>query len=145
MLQAPEILDLTALSSSNLRSAGFSDIGGRIRQDRLLYGLHHDLQAIQQRLCLGPRVSDFPHSRQTAQLLGHREHTRSRRTAQPDLQAILIRSRAVLNTDVLQAQMGCFECRFNSQHGELPAINDQNEEARLSRTGEASLQRFHPR
>src|SRR6266850_28405 len=92
---------------------------------------------------LRPRMPDFTHSGQTAQLLGHREHTRSRRTAQPDLQAILIRSCAVLNPDVFQAQMGRLERRFNGQHGELPAIDDQHEEAGLSRTGEASLQRFY--
>jgi hypothetical protein len=51
-------------------------------------------------------VPDFTRPRQAAQLLGHRTHTRPRRTVQPDLQAVLIGGIAMLNPDVLQAQIG---------------------------------------
>jgi hypothetical protein len=58
---------------------------------------------------LDPRMPHFTHPRQAAQLLRHGEHTRPWRTAQPDLQAVFIGDFAMLNPDVLQAQIGHFE------------------------------------
>jgi hypothetical protein len=58
---------------------------------------------------LDPCMLHFTHPRQVAQLLRHGEHTRPRRTAQPDLQAVFMGDLAMLNPDVLQAQIGRFE------------------------------------
>jgi hypothetical protein len=58
---------------------------------------------------LNSRMPHFTYPRQAAQLLSHREHTRPRCTAQPDLQAVLMGDLAMLNPDMLQAQIGRFE------------------------------------
>jgi hypothetical protein len=58
---------------------------------------------------LNSRMPHFTYPRQAAQLLSHREHTRLRRTAQADLQAVLMGDLAMLNLDMLQTQIGPFE------------------------------------